>query len=150
MKTSLFILLIVAKTAVAQEIVLLDRSFRKPIAVTQNVTAAQLQDRKFPIYVTDLDSVIKIIENLANHINTGAVHEGGTQMLAVGHSQFSITTYNKQNYNNYSIHFSTQSGDLGASVKLVKQEDNTRKAVQRLRIFLDYLKNNQHILEQEK
>jgi hypothetical protein len=147
MKTAFLLLLLLPCVALAQDIALLDRDFKNPIAVTQTVTAAQLSNKLFPVYTTDLDTMVRVLENLARTINTGEVHEPAMQLLPVGHSQFTINTERMGSFNTYAIYLSTRTGDLGASLELVKRGEGNRKTLENLFLFLDYLKNNRHFAE---
>jgi hypothetical protein len=66
------------------------------------------------------------------------------QIFKAGHSQFAVTTLRAGSYNTYEIYLSTRSGNLGASLELVKRGDGPKKALQQVQVFLDYLKNNRH------
>ena len=147
MKTVVLLLWLLPCWAAAQEIVLLDRNLKRPAALTRKLTPGQLMNRAFPIYKSDLDSVIHITEALSHYINTGVVHQADMQLLPVGHSQFAITTRRSGAFNSYIVYLNTRSGNLGASLKLIGQEDNNRQAVQQLLLFVDYLKNNRHIVD---
>lgn len=143
-------LLLLPCFAFTQPIALLDRAFKKPVTVTKALSTTQLSGRQFPIYTADLDTVIQVTEQLARYIDTGAVRPPDMQMLAAGHSLFAVTTNQAGVYNNYTVFLSTRSGNLGATLELVKHGYGNRKAVQQLRLFLDYLKNNRHIAAAEK
>src|SRR3954451_24785744 len=88
MKTGILLLLLWPFFAPAQDIALVDRELKRPMLVTQELTLEQLSGKYFPIYATDLDSVIQMIEGLTSLINTGMVHDNNMQLLPVGHSQF--------------------------------------------------------------
>lgn len=144
MKT-LLLLLLLPCFAHAQTITLVDRAFKAPVTVTPALTARQLSGKLFPIYTTDLDSVILLTEHLVHYIDAAAAHEPTMQLRAAGHSLFSITAQREGSYNTYGIFLSTRAGDLGASLELVKPGYGNKRAVQQLQLFLDYLKNNRHI-----
>lgn len=150
MKTCLFLLLAISRFAVAQDIALIDRHFKNPMSVTKKLTVEQLSGKQFPVYIADLDSVIRLTETLSEYINAGIVHEPDMQIFQVGSSHFAINTERKGVYNMYSIFLSTKAGNVGASIELVKRGDGNKKAVQRLQVFLDYLKNNRHMITMKK
>ncbi len=143
MKTILLLLL--PCFARAQSIALVDRAFKNPVTVTDTLTARQLSGKLFPIYTTDLDSVIVLTEHLARYIDAKAVHEPDMHFRTVGHSQFAVTTQRTGQYNTYGIFLSTRSGNLGAALEVVNPGNGNKKAAQQLHLFLDYLKNNRHI-----
>jgi len=147
--STLFIYLFLLKTAAAQEIALLDRSYRNPLTVTQDLTAGQLMNRCFPVYTTDIDALIAVANTLANDINTGAVQQPEMKRVTVGNSTVAITTQRSGASNTYGVILITVAGNKGATMELVKPGVGNRTAVKQLRIFLDYLKNNKHIIKQE-
>lgn len=147
---AVFVLLLLPCWVAAQEIALVDRNLKRPMTLTRKLTPSQLMGRVFPIYKADLDSVIKVVESLSKFINTGAVHDANMQLLPVGHSQFAITTRRSGPSNSYIVLLNTRAGNVGASFQLVKQNDNNRKAVHQLLLFVDYLKNNRHIMEKQE
>jgi hypothetical protein len=148
MKTILLLLL--PCFARAQSIALVDRAFKVPLTVTDTLTARQLSGKLFPIYTSDLDSVILLTEYLARYIDAGTVYQPEMHIRAVGHSQFAVTTQRMGQYNTYGIFLNTRSGNLGAALEVVKRGNGNKKAAQQLHLFLDYLKNNRHIATAEK
>lgn len=150
MKTVLFLFLFISRVAVAQEIALLDRAFKNPMALTQKLTIEQLGGKQFPVYKADLEAVIRLMENLSRYINTGTVHETATQLLPAGHSNLTVAMQRTGAYCTYTVFVNTRSNDIGASLEVVKSGSGNKKALQQLQAFLDYLKNNRHIITAEK
>ena len=146
MKTGILLLLLWPFFAPAQDIALVDRELKRPMLVTQELTPEQLSGKYFPIYTSDLDSVIQMIEGLTGFINTGMVHDNNMQLLPVGHSQFAITILRAGSFNSYMVFLSTRCENLGATLELVKRHDSSRQALHELFLFLDYLKNNRHMV----
>jgi hypothetical protein len=72
------------------------------------------------------------------------------QLLLAGHSQFACTIQGSGENHTFSIVLNTRSGNVGASLDLVEKRDGNRKAVQKIQAFLDYLKNNRHIVATER
>lgn len=130
----------------AQSIALVDRDFKRPMTLTQTLSIAQLAGRHFPIQTADLDSVIEVTATLARQIADRTAPEAEMQVITAGKSRFAITIQKAGNYNTYRVLLSTVSGNLGASLELVNGRDNNYSAVQKLYIFLDYLKNNIHLI----
>lgn len=129
----------------AQSIVLLDRAYKSPITVTETITQGQ-SGKWFPVYIADLDKVIRLTEQLAASINRGTIVSSSLQILPVGHSHFAITMQHAGAYSSYSISLATRSGNVGTFLQLVTQNQGSKKALQELLLFLDYLKNNRHIV----
>ena len=150
MKTLVLWMLLFSQPAGAQEIVLADRALKKPMTVTDTVTKAQLMGRLFPIYRDDLDALIDTMERFAHYINTPAMHEPNMQIVPIGHSKLSFTTLQSGSYNTYLVSINTLSGELGASMQVVKKGDNNKKGLRRLQSFIEYLKNNRHIIASKK
>jgi len=148
MKTVILLLLLVPCFARAQDIALVDRELKGPMTVTRNLTLRDLSSKLFPIYRADLDSIIHITESLISFIKNRTTREPNMQLVPVGHSQFAITTERSGEYNSYMVFLNTRSNNLGATLELVSRGDNNRRAVQQLLQFLDYLKNNRHMIEE--
>jgi hypothetical protein len=149
MKCGMLLFIIFGHVAAAQEIVLVDRDFKRPVSFTRQLTGSQLLSKRFPIYTTDLDSVIAIMEVLSEYLNTGKPHVTTTQVLPVGHSRIMVNTKSAGSGNSYDIFVTTRSEDLGAVMELVKNGAGNKKAMQQVQVFLDYLKNNRHLAAEQ-
>jgi hypothetical protein len=138
----LFLLLCIPFAMQAQKIALVDREFKSPIIFMDSVAHAETYQDRFPIYINDMDVVLKTTERLARYINTGRQHDAGEQSFTTGKSRFLAQTEKTGHSNRYRIIINTRTGSMGTSLTLVNQDDGQRKAVQKLNIFVDYLKNN--------
>jgi hypothetical protein len=132
----------------AQEIALLDRHFKKPVLYTNSLQGDALY-RCFPVYRADLDSVIQVTETLLSSVQAGKPPEPDAVFLPAGHSFFAVRTWKTGAYTNYFVVLSTRSGDKGATLELLSEQDGNKKAAQKLLVFLDYLKNNRHLTTTE-
>lgn len=146
MKTCIVLLYILPVCAYAQSIALLDREFKNPITVTETLTRDQLSGRTFPIYTADLDVVIRLTEKLARSLVSGTQPLSGMELLPAGHSHIAVATQRTGAHTTYSVSLSTRSGDVGTFLQLVKRNQGNKRAVQELLLFLDYLKNNRHMV----
>jgi hypothetical protein len=149
MKCALNLLLLLPLFCGAQEIVLLDRRFKEPIRVSGPVTGEAL-NRSFPVYRSDLDSVIQITESLLSSLHSGKPPKENTRFVQAGHSLFAIRTWNVGAHSTHFVVLSTRSGNKGATLALVTEKDGTKKAARKLLVFLDYLKNNRPVLPAER
>lgn len=142
MKTGLLLLLLLPRVAPAQAIAWLDRNFKNPITVTKTNVAAPLSHNVFPVYTTDLDTIIGLLENLARSLDTGTPKETKTQLLQAGHSLLAVTTEHSGGSGIYTIYLTTRLENKGLSLAIVPHGTNNKKAVQNLLLLLQYLKNN--------
>lgn len=148
MKSLLFILIFPVFCS-AQQIVLLDRNFKEPMRIASAITKDDLLKGWFPIHIKDVDSVIKKVSWFQKYIDTGQQHENESIVMNAGNSNF-ITQVEKQGHtNNYYVVLNTTTSDFGATMLLVKKRDGKKRALQKLNIFIDYVRNNMSILEED-
>lgn len=134
----------------AQQIVLLDRGFKEPMRVTNTITTGDLLKGWFPIHIKDVDSIVKKVAWFQKYINTGQRHENESIVMNVGNTNFISQVEKQGNSNNYYIVLNTTTGNYGATMLLVKKRDSKKRALQKLNIFIDYLRNNMSVLEEDE
>jgi hypothetical protein len=144
MKQALLLLLLLPGFAKTQEIVLIDRNLKTPVQPVPAQAEQEWVNQWFSIYANDLDSVILIVENLVRLINRRDVPI--ERLWTAGHTKFVINTQRNGRIYTYAIFVNTHLEDVGTSLNLVKRGSGERQAIQRLLQFLDYLKNNRHLL----
>jgi hypothetical protein len=145
MKCALNLLLLLPLFCGAQEIALLDRHFKEPVRLSGALTSETLY-HSFPVHRADLDSVIRITENLLSALHSSKPPKDNNLFLQAGHSLFAIRTWNAGAHSTHSVVLSTLLGNKGATLALVSENDGTKKAARKLLVFLDYLKNNRPVL----
>ncbi len=147
---SLIISLIFPVFCSAQQVVLLDRAFKEPIRVTNAITTDDLLKGWFPIHIKDVDSIIKKVNWFQKYIDTGQRHENESIIMNVGNTNFISQVEKQGNSNNYYIVLNTTTGNIGSTLLLVKKRDGKKSALQKLNIFIDYIRNNMSVLEQDE
>lgn len=146
MKTLLLLSVLLPVLAGAQKLALIDRSFKTPISFTDSVSRLQVLQNRFIIYSQDIDSLIRVTERFAQYINTGKVHEPATFDIFTGHSHIVAMTRKAGHINSYHLVLSTRTDNIGTSITIVSSAGK-RKAMQKLNIFLDHLRNNRSLLK---
>ncbi len=146
MRVVFAILMLLPCCAMAQKAILIDRSLRYPVKVTDSVTFDQVTKGLMPIYFKDIDSLLQVIEQLKKYIDTGKPNEEKAQDVKFGNSHCFTTTELQGTANTYRIVVGTRVDKIITSMVLVSGEQNKR-ALQQLAIFEDYLKNNRAVVK---
>ena len=147
MKHLLLFILLVPLAGSAQKFALLDRDFKRPVVITDTLTSVIGSDRRFPVYIKDIDSLILFTEQLARNIYAGKTYEDQTVYSAVGSSWFLAHREKLRSVNKYYITLNTRANNIGSSMELVSNFDGNRAALQKIYIFLDYLRNNRLLIK---
>ena len=144
---SLFLLLIFlpfgGKT---QKAILMDRALFAPVQVVDSVTLDEVTGGLMPVYVKDIDSILKVLEWLMTYVNEGKAEKGLLDLKA-GQSRWTARMKKNGIKSQYNIVLNTRFGLFETYLVIASNEFNKR-ALQRLTIFADYLKNNQAVLSQ--
>lgn len=138
----LLLLLLLPLIATAQKIALVDRGFKKPLRFTDSATMDHLFDQFFPVYVRDADAIIKNVEWLIARIDSSSKQLSIDQEIIVGNSKFIYAISGMQHNARHQLVLTTRTSSLTTSVKLFEFNDSRKRAIQRLLIFSDYLRNN--------
>jgi hypothetical protein len=147
MKIVLLLLMMLPLAGFAQKYVLLDRDFIRPVIVTDEVTAGQMHKRRFPVFTKDIDSLIHFTERLQKQMNTRITYETASGYYPVGGSWFVAHREKTGKINKYNITLNTRVNDIGASLELVSNSNGSKTALQKINIFLDYLRNNRVLIK---
>jgi hypothetical protein len=148
MRVVIAILLLLPCRAFSQKAILIDRGLRYPVSVTDSVTFEQVTKGFMPVYFEDIDSLLEVIDGLRKYIDTGRRNGERVEDIKFGNSHCFTTTIKRGNANKYHIVVGTQVNKVTTSMVLVSGEMNKR-AIQRLTIFSDYLKNNRAVLKED-
>src|SRR5215203_317719 len=122
MKTVLLALLLAPLFSYAQTLALLDRKLMAPMVLSDNTALDQVESGYFPVYLQDLDSVIRTLEDYCRRIDQGRSQDIGPQQKTIGHSSFYTDIYNYGPRDRYRIVFSTSTGDYKTSMVLVYKD----------------------------
>ena len=148
MKPLLYLLFFTSLNCTAQKLLLLDRHFVEPVTIEDTITTEQVGNGSLPIYFKDLNSVISTMEWLVKHMEAHKLNHEESFDLKMGNSKCIVMTKKKGNSNKYNIVLNTMTNNLKTYIVLVAWEGNKR-AIQRLNIFMDYLKNNSSVMLNE-
>ena len=140
MKSLLLILLFSPLLSIGQKLVLIDRNFQQPLSIIDTITMEQATKGALPLYFKDLRSVISTMEWLIKEINSGK-NNNKSFHLKIGNSKCIVKAENNGSRNIYNIVLNTNTGSFKTSIVLASHE-TSKRAAQRLSIFMDYLKNN--------
>jgi hypothetical protein len=150
MKTFLLALLLAPLFSYSQSLALLDRKLMAPMRITDSLALNEVQSGLFPVYLSDLDSVILTLEEYRRSIDMGKAQLPGPQQKVIGHSSFYTDVYNFGPRDRYRIVFSTGNSDYKTSMVLVYKDLSTRQAIQNLTELIDYLRNNLSVVRNSK
>ena len=140
MRPILFLLSFIPLFSSAQKIALIDRNFYEPITMVDTITGAAAIEGGLAVYQKDMSMVIKALEQLARDLGSNRLVPQ-THNIRLGNSSCVVVTEKKGNQYSHHIMFNTTSENIKTSILLVDREANKR-TLQRLTIFIDYLKNN--------
>ena len=149
MKPFLLFLFFASFTGNAQQLVLVDRNFQLPLKVTDTITVEQVSKGLMPIYFKDVYTVITGMERLVKYMNAGKMNKENLLDLKMGNSMCVVKTEKTGRMNTYNIVLNTMTSKLKTHMVLAASEPNKR-AVQRLNIFMDYLKNNSPVIAEKQ
>lgn len=142
MKGVLLAILMLPLFAFSQSIALLDRKLIAPIQLTDSVSLEQIQDGLFPIYVKDIDSVVKTMEAFKSWIDSGKEMKPDSYTIPAGKSNFFAVVYPSSPQEKYNIVLNTEVTEFKTSMTLVSKTFSPKMAIRNLAIFLDYIRNN--------
>lgn len=150
MKAVFLLLLSLPFYAGAQQLVLIDKQLKNPITVVQQVNGERLNGRLFPVYGTDLDSIMLVTNWFIQQLDDSRLAPSESTIKTVGQSRFIAQASSNGNVQYYTIQLITRTGNEGYVFELINNKDGHKKRVQKLRTFLDYLRNNQLLLAEKR
>lgn len=142
MKALLLLLMLFPAVLTAQQIALIDRNFKRPLEFTDSATMEHLFDGYFPVYVRDLNLVLQKATWIFKYIDTGKPNTDVSSDIPAGNSRFFYQAVNLPKITRQQLVLSTQTNSLGSSIKLIHPADPKKRALQKLNVFMDYVKNN--------
>jgi hypothetical protein len=140
MRPVLFLLSFIPLFSSAQKLALIDRNFYEPITMVDTMTSAAATEGGLAVYQKDIPMVIERLEQLTKDLGSNRLAPQ-THNITLGNSSCIVITEKKGNQYIHHIMFNTTSENIKTSILLVDREANKR-TLQRLTIFIDYLKNN--------
>ena len=143
MKYFLIFLIFFPFSVNAQKMIALDRSLQQPLSIVDGISMDEATKGAVAIYVKDVVTIQASIQLLIKHLVNRDKQESFD--LEMGKSKCVVKIEKHGAVNNYNIVLNTSTGDFKTAFVLVAHESE-KKAVQRLAIFLDYLRNNLAII----
>ena len=141
MKRILLLLFLVPLLSSAQKIAVIDRHFYEPIAMMDVLTTEVATKGGLIVYQKDIAPVIEGLEQLARKLSSGTKLTDNFGEMKFGNTSCIVTTKKAGRRYTHNIVLNTNSQNIKTSIHLADDEPNKR-AVQRLNIFIDYLKHN--------
>jgi hypothetical protein len=139
MKYFLILLIFFPFSVNAQKMIALDRSLQQPLSIVDGISMDEATKGAVAIYVKDVETIQASIQLLIKHLVNRDRQESFD--LEMGNSKCVVKIEKHGAVNNYNIVLNTNTGDFKTAFVLVAHESE-KKAVQRLTMFLDYLRNN--------
>lgn len=141
----LFLLLAVGAIANAQPLVVLDKEWKEPLTLTEH-KGQPLDWQHFPVYQADIDAVIGWTKWFIEALEEGRQMTAINEIKEAGASRFIGFTNSYRKNPGFQLNLVTRCGNLGYSMALVETSDGRKKGLQKLRAFLDYLRNNRFLV----
>ena len=146
MKTLLLVVFFCPVFGIAQKLVLIDRNFYHPAIIADFITMEQAANGLLPVYHKDLQAVSQQMQWLVKHmISPAATTMEESFVLKMGSSNCVVTTEKNRRIDKYTIVLNTEMANMKTSIVVASGEPNKR-ALQRVTIFMDYLRNNSSLL----
>ena len=142
----IFLLLAISSAAYTQQIVLLDKELREPISISTPAEET-VGFHYFPIYQSDIDTIMKVTEWFIHALEESRTIPVINETKNAGASRFLANTGVFEKTPGFRLNLVTRCGQSGYCMELIKPKDGHKKRLQKLRAFLDYLRNNQFLLE---
>ena len=139
MKYLLILLIFFPFSVNAQKMIALDRSLQQPLSIVDGISMDEATKGAVAIYVKDVVTIQASIQLLIKHLVNRDKQESFD--LEMGNSKCVVKIEKHGAVNNYNIVLNTNTGNFKTAFVLVAHESE-KKAVQRLTMFLDYLRNN--------
>jgi hypothetical protein len=151
MKTKIFVVVLLLgaiQSVQAQNFVLLDRRWTKPVILTDSVTRANLSDGWYPIYRSELDTLVLLVEKLRNLKDDGLSRKFYySQDFKTEHLEFVIENIKRAYGDGYEINLISK-GPFGQNtLKLSDPRLNLPENQKVIRSFLHYLLRTKKQLE---
>jgi hypothetical protein len=131
----------------AQTYALLDRQMMQPVEVTDTLESGKIAWLYFPVNTTDLDLMIKTLDQFIEILDRSANSLLETE-IQLGSSRMLIHKGNKHDMR-LSILLFTRAKDHGFTMQLVQETDSKRRALQKMKTFLYYLRNNRFLVREK-
>lgn len=145
MKTFLLSLFLAPFFTKAQKLYLIDRAFQRPLLVSDTVSLNEVSKGLMPIHVKDIDALLKGIAWLTDNIDNGKFKKDEVKDMHAGYTRFITRIERTGSMNKYNVVLNTKVGNINTSMVVVARE-NSKRALQRLYILADYLRNNRAAL----
>lgn len=142
----LLLLLATSTAAFSQSIVLLVKEFKEPLSFS-DPSDETVDLHFFPIYQSDIDSVMKVTEWFIQALEESRTVPVINATKNAGASRFLANTGTFEKVPGFQLNLTTRCGQSGYCMQLVGPKDGHKKRLQKLRAFLDYLRNNQFLVE---
>lgn len=145
-KKSFFLLLAVLPfLTVAQPYLLLDREFKQPAELADQLEPKKFTAQYFPVFGKDVAKLITITEQLIAQLDRFDPVQMESE-LAAGNSRIVVHNQTENAQSSLSVKLQTRDGNNGYSIALLDKEDGRQKRLKKLNAFLNYLRNNRRML----
>jgi len=141
MKQILPLLFFIPLLSSAQKIAVIDRNFYEPIAMMDALSTEVAAKGGLIVYQKDITMVIEGLEQLAKKLSYAKKLPAEFNDIKFGNSRCIVITKKLGSKYTHIISLSTSSQNIKTSILLADGETN-RRALQRLYIFIDYLRHN--------
>jgi hypothetical protein len=141
MKQILLLLFFIPVFSTAQKIAVIDRNFYEPITMMDVLTTEVATKGGVIVYQKDIALVIEGLELLVRKLSYGTKLPENLKEMKFGNTRCIVIAKKSGNKYSHNITLNTSAQNIKTSILLADDEPNKR-ALQRLNIFIDYLKHN--------
>lgn len=128
-------------SAAGQTYALLDRRWIKPVILTDTIQKADLNQGLFPIYKSDIDTLIELVSSFKNLNKSGLNREFfNADNFKTEHFEFLISNFKRAYGDSYDITFISYTPCSKTILKLSDPDQLNPTNQQTVRFFLSYLK----------
>jgi hypothetical protein len=135
-----FIIVILSNHCLSQTYSLLSRKWNKPIIQKDTITNDDLNQGYFPIYTSEIDTLVVVLNKLQNVVNGKKEREViNMSEYATPHITFDITTVKEAYGDRYVINMISSGQNYKVSLQLTDINYANSQNVKRIKAFTEYI-----------
>lgn len=132
----------------AQPYALLHRQLLNPVEVTQQLEWSNIAPQYFPVHTTDLDAMIHVLNRYIDSLDEKQ-NKFTEKEIKIGHSRMLIRPGDKKGQG-WSVLMFTRAKDYGYTFELANKTEGKKRALQKMKAFLYYLRNNRFLVHEKR
>lgn len=121
---------------------------KMPVEVRTELAAQQIAPFYFPVHTQDLDEMIKVVDQYIHHLDK-TKNVDIKETIQFGNSRMVINNGQNNVIRSFTVYFTTRAKNSGFSLELVNKRDSRNRGLQKMKVFLDYLRNNRLLVNEQ-